>query len=207
MLILIFPNLLRLSHRSHCFTVECEVSGLREQLGHLKEEISGLESRVFSSMNDLRSELNLQVKNVDITRAEATVQFEVTDVYKFFEAAKTLRRRSHRFWCRGLEWSLVVKSKSKDSFKSRSLGFYVLCENNDQKRWSCRVDYKLILFSKLSGKNLVRPSSFNFERKSQQRGFRSFVSYDELTNEENGYIADGKIFLGVEMKAGPVIRG
>ena len=205
MLILIFPNFL--SHRSHCFTVECDVSGLREQLDHLKEEISGLESRVFSSMNDLRSELNLQVKNVDITRAEATVQFEVTDVYKFFEAAKTLRRRSHRFWCRGLEWSLVVKSKSKDCSKSRSLGFYVLCENNDQKRWSCRVDYKLILFSKLSGKNLVRPSSFTFERKSQQRGFRSFVSYDELTNEENGYIADGKILLGVEMKAGPVIRG
>ena len=68
------------------------------------------------------------------------------------------------------------------------------------------MDYDLILFSNLSEKeNRVYESACIFNKRTGY-GRTRFISYLELTDEKNGYIKDDMIVLGVELKAGPVIR-
>ena len=155
-------------------------------------------------MNEIRNELNLLSKSVKIRRPEAAFQFELTGVSKFFEIAGN-NQESDTFSCGDLQWYLSAECKRES--RSKSLAFYLWCEDDDRSEWFCEVSFKLILFSKLSSKpNLVRKTScaFNGEHGS---GFSPFVSYHELTDKKNGYILDDdKILLGVEMKAGPVIE-
>ena len=155
-------------------------------------------------MDRMRSELSLQINSVEIIRPEVSFSFELAGVSKFFEVVGS-EHYSDRFWCRGLQWCLSVESHQKDSAKS--LSFHLHCQNDDPKAWSCKADYEFIMFSKFPDKqNHVRKSSYIFNRKKGW-GFPSFVRYDVLTDEKRGYIQDDKILLGVELKAGPVIRG
>lgn len=176
--------------------VDCETN---EKVGQLKDPITGL----VSNVDRLKDELSVQIKSMEIIRPEATVQFQLTGVSKFLETTGS-KHVSDRFWCRGLLWSLYVQCNQIGARKS--LGFYLQNENGDPKRWTCKVDIKMILINKLPDKpNLTRLISRNTERKAS-RGCPSFVSYDKLTDESNGYIQDDKILLRAELKVGPVNR-
>ena len=138
-----------------------------------------------------------------ISRPEASFKFELADVSKFFETNCT--HYSDMFWCRGVQWSLCVESKLLVGTKS--MGFFLRCENEDPVKWSCKAEFQLILFSKLSGKpNHVHRICHIFDRKMSW-GNPLFKSYSALTNKRNGYIEDDKILLGVQLKAEPVVRG
>ena len=183
-------NLLQFSvshHSSFC----SKVSGPNEELDRLKELITSLES----SLNELRSERNLQNKSLKIP-SEASFKFEKSRVSEFFKTVGNYQE-SELFLCGGVQWRLAVECKLVDG--SKSLGFWLRCEHNDSKGWFCYVDFHLILFSKLPDNSHCvrsRPGAFIQNLKA---GFNSFVSYSELTNKSNGYIADDKITLGVEM--------
>lgn len=155
-------------------------------------------------MDGLRSELLPQIQSVDVARPEASFSFELANVSKFIQADGN-QHRSDLFWCRGLQWRLSVWSVRRR--RSKSLSFFLHCESDDPQISFCTVDFELILFSKSPSKpNYVRKDSHTFFQKAGQ-GFMKFVSYRELTDEKKGFIQDDKITLGVEMKAGPVVRG
>lgn len=169
-----------------------------KELDYLKEQLTSLKSTV----NALESEM--KIRSVDVTRPEASFKFVLPGVSKFFEVADS-KHVSDRFQCRGLHWSLSVKSNLNGGFKT--LGFYLRCENDDPGSWSCKVAVKLLLYSHLPNKpNLPYNYSHTFDRNSGC-GFSKFVSYGELIDESNGYLKDDRITLGVELKVGSVVRG
>ena len=155
-------------------------------------------------MDELKGELQREIKEVDVNRVEAS--FELADVFKFFEIESN-KRRSDKFWCRGLKWSIGVGWKLKKEDNSKQLGVFLFCENDDQMKWSCKSNRKLILLNNLpEKKNLILgPISHTFDRK-EGRGCDEFISYSELVDKKNGYIKDDKIVLGVELKAELVVR-
>lgn len=155
-------------------------------------------------MDRLKNELKQEIRSVDITRSEATYKLELNNVTEFFESEG--RMHSERFWCRGLMWSIKVNRKMT-SDRSKQLGIYLHCHNDDPQRWSCKVDYSLILFSRLDKtKDNSVGLTYTFGNRASF-GCSQFISYRELVDEKNGYIKDDQIVLGVEMKAGPVYRG
>ena len=150
-------------------------------------------------MDGLRSELTLLTKRAEMLQSEETsFKFELAEVSKFFKTAGSYRK-SDLFPCGDLQWYLWAECKKKGT--SKSLDLYLGCENPDLIEWSCKVDFKLILFSKLPGNktNYVRKTSNVFVDKIGH-GFLSFVSYSELTDKSKGYIVDDNITLGVEMR-------
>lgn len=160
-------------------------------------------------MNELRSDLSLQIQSVNIARPEVSFKFELDGVCKFFQAVGN-RRYSDLFWCAGLQWSLYAEH-FQDAKNISFLGFFLRCEHVDQVKWSCNAAFELILFSK-SPPNLVRKTSRKFpgqksENAEPKWGYPLYLSYGELAEEKNEYIQHDKIVLGIKMKAGPVIRG
>ena len=174
-----------------------KISRPNEELDRLKEQVTGLESRLLCRMNELRSELTLQIKSLDIDRPEVSFKFELAGVSKLFEHIGDYRE-SGSFRCAGLLWSLYVSARQ--FVEERTLSFYLRCQHGPND-WSCWVEYKLILFSKLPELKYVTKHSDIFSD-ARVKGSKWFISYEELTDESNGYVEDDKILLGVEMKAG-----
>ena len=184
---------------SELFSPYEELHKLKAVTKSQEEEIASLKAKV--------DELKREIKGMVINRSEASFEFELADVSKFFEIENN-RQYSDKFWCRGLQWSIYVQYDLKKSDSSKQLGFYLRCENDDEENWWCEAKSKLFLFNNLPQKeNYVRgPCSDIFEKKNRTWGYLSFISYSELTDEKNGYIKNDKIVLGVEMKAKPVVR-
>lgn len=166
------------------------------------EQIIVLEGR----LDELKSELKREIKEMGADRAEIVFKFELADVSKFLQA-KASERHSDRFWCKSLQWSIVVRwtlGKKKDALKHLSVSLH--CHNDSTAKWSCKTSFNLVLFSQLPEKdNLIRQFTHDFETKGEW-GLMHFISCAELLDEKNGYIKDDKIVLGVELKAEPVIR-
>ena len=152
------------------------------------------------------SELKQEIKDVvDITRAEASFKFELANVNEFFEIDGN-ERYSDRFWCRGMQWSINVEVGSESSH-DKCLSFYLNCHNDDQVEWSCKANYKLILFNNLPGEqNYIGKATTTFHKEGDH-GFYDYISYRELIDQKNGHVKNDKILLGVELKTEPVIRG
>ena len=147
---------------------------------------------------------------------EVLFKFELAGVSKFFKK-KNNGRHSDRFWCRGLQWSIYVSCNLKND-RSKHLGFYLWCHNDQMSNWSCTVHCKFILFSLNDSddsddsdysddesENLDDELDYTFEKEGAE-GYEYFISYSELTDKANGYIENDKIMLGVELKAELVIR-
>ena len=141
-------------------------------------------------------------------REEVSFEFHLSDVSKLFDSLKPTKntsRRSDRFWCRGLEWSLSVEGRLED--QTKFLGFFLHCHNDDPQKWPCKVDGQFILFSN-SSKNYMRRIQINFDgEKKTGRGYRKFIKYSELIHPKYGYTKDDKIVIGIKFQASPVIRG
>lgn len=188
------------------FDLNEQIAGLNEKIDHLKGQFSGLESRVLSSVNELRSELTVQIQNVDITRSEVSFKFELPGVSGFSQIDGNCYC-SDRFWCRGLPWCVCVKSEHGDpQAPLKFVALYLRCESEDQTEWACMVDYQFTFFSKFPGKNVVRKASHFFNRMTPW-SFSTSKNYSSLTDKRNGHTENDKMLLGVEMKAGPVARG
>lgn len=195
-----------------CAKVEYEVSALGEELTQLKDQITSLKNTAISlktELKEFRSEMKKQIKSVDITRPEASFSFEVDELSEFAKIDGNWHY-SDKFWCRSMPWCIGVKSDHGNGQKtpSKTLGFYLLCENNDRSNveWSCEVDFKMTLYSNLPNKNLVREASQIFNQKIRC-SFQCSKNFSSIIDKKNGYTTDDKITLGVEIKVGPMVRG
>ena len=153
-------------------------------------------------------ELKAKLKRLDVPDTnpkEASFRFELAGVSEFVKITGN-RIVTDAFWCRGLSCSLKIQTNLKEG-RERYLSFFLFCHNPECVDWSCRVQAKFILFSKLSHNNYVYQWNGTFNGSEHRcMGIKYFISCLELTDEKNGYIRDDKIVLGIEMKAGPVIR-
>ena len=176
-------------------------SGLNEELDRLKA-VTTSQGEQIARFEVKMNELKREIKEVDITRAEASFQFELANVRKFFEVVGS-ERFSDQFWCRGLKWSVKVQVELENNVKQ--LGFYLHCYNEDWTDWSCKANYEVILFTNLPEKrNNVYKDEYTFDGTAGY-GF-SDLTYSELIDRKNGYIKNDTIRLGVQLKAGPVLR-
>ena len=179
-------------------------SGLNEELDRLNAVVTSQGEQIASfntKMTELKRKLKRKIKEVSITRSEASFQFELANVRKFFEVVEN-RHRSDNFWCKGLKFWMEVVVKLENNVKR--LGFYLHCDNEDSIEWSCKLDYKLILFSNLPDNDYV----FREERAfNGEYGYGSDdVTYSELIDKKSGYLKNDTIRLGVQVKAGPVVK-
>ena len=179
--------------------------GLNGELDRLNAAVKSQGEQIARfevKMNELKSELKREIKEVDITRAEASFKFKLTGVSKFLEVVGSVRF-SDQFWCRGLKWSVKVQVKLVNNVKRLSV--FLHCHNEDWVDWSCKANYELILFTNLPEKqNCVYKGKATFD-KTNGWGFSDF-GYSELIDRKNGYIKNDTIRLGVQLKAGPVLR-
>ena len=183
-----------------------ELLGLNEELNVTASQGERMASPVVR-LNEPTSDPMREIKNPDAARWEVSFKFELAEVSKFFELFEddANERLSDTFWCRGLPWSLRLKSYHREN-GTKVLGFYLACRHDEPSKWSCRVEFNLILFSQLPGfKNKTRRLKYTFKVPTSFGNSR-FISYHELTNEKNGFIKDDKIVLGVELKARPLVR-
>lgn len=157
-------------------------------------------------INELKTELFQKIKEVDINRAEVLFRFELGDVGKFFET-DTAKMFSERFFCRGLQWSILAQNNRKDvaNANTKHLGFYLHCHNDEPAKWSCKVKYQLILFARSPEKQKACRLINTWEKKTSF-GSHFFISYIELMDKANGYVQDDKVLLGVGLEADPVVR-
>ena len=188
---------------------EEQIISLKAVTKSQKEQITSLDTKVGELKNNLEREIEQverEIQEVNVNRAEASFKFELADVSKFFEIESN-KRCSDKFWCRGLQWSIKVQRKLKAEDGSKQLEVYLHSENDDQFEWSCKTNFKLILFNNLpEKKNLIYGPTLNTFKLKSGFGFSNFISYSKLIDEKNGYIKDDKIVLGVELKVEPVFR-
>lgn len=135
-------------------------------------------------LENLKKGLRWEMKA--LTRADASFEFELPEVSKFFEINN--ERYSETFWCRGVEWSLKVTAElhPKDG---KFLGFFLNCHNEDWDEWSYKVDYWLILFNNPPGEDNFGKSKTIFNQ-AGTHGFRRFITYRKLFYETKYYIGD-----------------
>lgn len=151
--------------------------------------------------NELKSELRREMKEVENQRNETSFKFQLPEVSKFFKVDKN-EHISDRFWCRGVEWSLVAKAElhPKDG---KYLGFFLNCHNEDWSGSSYKADYELVLLRSRPGEQFTGKGEKIFH-KAGAHGFRRFISYRELTDEKKSYVEDSKILLGINLKVEPL---
>lgn len=178
-----------------------EVTGLNEELDLMKavtsthgEQIARLAAKINYPNGALMS----------ITRAETSFKFKLHHVARrFFRDVKS-QKRSDKFWCRGVQWSIEVRRILINRFNY--LGVYLTCHNKGQLKWSCEVNFKLILFTHLpETQNLTRDFVHTYT-KPESFGDQYFIRYPELIKKKNGYIKDDQIVLRIEMRAGPIVE-
>ena len=175
-------------------------SNSNEELDKLKalikgqgEQIAGLGTR----MEELKSELKLEIKDVGINRVEASFKFEL-DIKSFLNLVGPNQAiQSKRFWCKGLQWSIMVKCRLQNS--SKYLGAFLYCHMNPN--WFCKARFSLALFNQLSdAKCLGGSATYDFSEDETGFGFPCLISCDKLVDEKNGYIKDNKIVLCLDLK-------
>lgn len=149
--------------------------------------------------------LRRQIKCVTSTRAEVSFRFDLTDVSKFFDENDGANEYcSDSFWCRGLEWSVVVE-RHTGSCRQVYLIFFLRFHDDNTQKLSCQVEYDFVLFSNLSRRqNKVLKSTRNLA--TNQFGMVNCISYSELTDPKNGFMKNDTIRLGVELKVGQIVR-
>lgn len=178
-----------------------DVTGLDGELDYLKAVIN-IQGEQIVSLSAKINKLNSDLMN--IARPETFFKYKLPNISQFFRVYGNTRY-SGRFWCRGVQWSIKVERVLRDRVKY--LGLLLLhCYHNDPLKWSCKVNFKLILFNHLSETQNRTSQFFETFRKHESLGDSYFISYRELTDKENGYIQDDKVVLGVEMKAEPIVR-
>lgn len=153
-------------------------------------------------MDELKSELKLEIKEVDINRAEVSFKFKIAGVAKFFEIDGN-ERTSERFWCRGMQWSLNAECKLKED-QSKYLALYLFCHDNPALKANCRM----ILFD-MSEDPDRQDGYLEFEHDFVDNtgiGEAYFISYLDLIDEANGYLMDDTIVLGVELETEQLVR-
>ena len=155
-------------------------------------------------MDELKSEVKKEIKELANSVKDASFKFGLTGVSRFFETVGN-NLYSERFWCRGMQWSLNVQW-FQGSNQLKYLSLYLCCHNNETAGWFCKSNFKLTLFhSTVKYRNFVEKLD-NIFKKESICGYADFIEYTKLTDEKNGYIKNDKIMLGVELKAGPVVR-
>ncbi|XP_044253293.1 ubiquitin carboxyl-terminal hydrolase 7 isoform X1 [Tribolium madens] len=137
----------------------------------------------------------------DESRSEATFRYTVQQFSKLKDSAL-----SPACYVRNLPWKIMVmprNSHGQDRTAQRSLGFFLQCNGeSESSSWSCYAVAELRLLS-------VRPDVEPFSRKIQHLfyskendwGFSHFMAWNEVLDQEKGYIKDDAITLEVHVVA------
>lgn len=139
----------------------------------------------------------------DEARSVATFRFTVEN----FSKLKQDSVLSQPCYVRNLPWKIMVMMRNSHTqeraVSQRSLGFFLQCNGeSESSSWSCFANAELRLLS-------VRPEIQPFCRKIQHLfyskendwGFSHFMSWNDVLDEEKGYIKEDTITLEVSVSA------
>lgn len=136
----------------------------------------------------------------DEARSEACFSFRVENFSKLHESVL-----SPPCIVRNLPWKIMAMPRyaSQDRKSQRSLGFFLQCNgNSDSVSWSCQASAELRLLSIKPGvEDCVRKISHLFYVKENDWGFSSFIPWNEVLDEQRGFIKDDAITLQVKVNA------
>lgn len=104
------------------------------------------------------------------------------------------------FTTSGLTWLIKVYTTKVENTKNVSV--MLKCAHKESTDWSCdaMVAFRLISFDPSKPPYELKFKTFQkFNRKTTSRGFKEFITWQELSKVENGYVKDNSIILDVEI--------
>ncbi|XP_037093906.1 ubiquitin carboxyl-terminal hydrolase 7-like isoform X1 [Pollicipes pollicipes] len=137
----------------------------------------------------------------DEARSEATFSFSVPNFSKLKESVF-----SPPCFVRNLPWKIMVMPRTnpgQDRKPQRSLGFFLQCNaDSESASWSCHASAELRLLSVKEGvDDFNRKITHLFYSKENDWGFSHFMTWNEVLDEERGYIKNDTITLQVKVNA------
>ncbi|KAK7939859.1 hypothetical protein WMY93_003185 [Mugilogobius chulae] len=132
-------------------------------------------------------------------RSEATFRFVVERFSRLSESVL-----SPSCFVRNLPWKIMVMPRFyPDRPHQKSVGFFLQCNaESDSTSWSCHAQAMLkIVHYKDDEKSFSRRISHLFFHKENDWGFSNFMSWNDVTDPERGFIDDDKVTFEVYVQA------
>ena len=122
-------------------------------------------------------------------RSEATFKFTVPDFHKLSESVT-----SPSTYVRGLPWKILVMPRPGHDNRTKNLGYFLQCNaENESTSWSCHGSAELRILPAKEGVEMIEKKIDHiFYCKENDWGFSTFMSWNDVTNPEKGYISSDK---------------
>ncbi|CAH1250617.1 USP7 [Branchiostoma lanceolatum] len=128
-------------------------------------------------------------------QTEATFRFKVENVSKLNE-----EKFSPAVVIRNLPWKIVAKPEHNAN--NKSLAFYLQCDADSKRLWSCRASAELRLIPQKNGvQTYTRKFEHIFYSKENDWGFAEFMPWHEVCDPQKGYIKNNTIVLEAYVRA------
>lgn len=169
----------------------------REQTG----TVEGEEVTVNGDMkaDDQQEEEEDDTLVEDDSRSEATFRHVVQSISKLKDTSL-----STPCIVRNLPWKIMAMLRTTQSGDrpSKSLGFFLQCNGESESQsWSCQATAELRLINQHGGQDHVKKIMHLFYFKENDWGFSHFLSWNELLDEEKGFVKDDTIILEAHVTA------
>ncbi|PIK35425.1 putative ubiquitin carboxyl-terminal hydrolase 7 [Apostichopus japonicus] len=135
----------------------------------------------------------------DDSRSEATFRHVVQSISKLKDTSL-----STPCIVRNLPWKIMAMLRTTQSGDrpSKSLGFFLQCNGESESQsWSCQATAELRLINQSGGQDHVRKIMHLFYFKENDWGFSHFLSWNEMLDEEKGFVKDDTIILEAHVTA------
>ncbi|CAJ0958279.1 unnamed protein product, partial [Mesorhabditis belari] len=107
----------------------------------------------------------------------------------------------------GMQWKIMAMPRMHVVQKKgtmKCLGFFLqCCPDAYLDAWECEASAELRLISQKPGVNhFTRKTNHIYTAKEHDWGYSCFMTWEEILEEDRGYIKDGRVVLEVSVKAG-----
>ncbi|XP_008554608.1 uncharacterized protein LOC103576239 isoform X1 [Microplitis demolitor] len=127
------------------------------------------------------------------TVTESTFQYKINNVSKMRSSVA-----SSPVIVQSLPWNILVRPIYDLQIGKQPLGFFITCDGNGDKDWTCQADVEFCLYhSKKNRKPFSRKFSHIFCAGDNMKGFENFLLWQEVIEDSNGYLKDGSITFEV----------
>ena len=195
----------------------------RDYLNNLKSIGEGNKMKLFDENKDLIAKLmnlshsieySYQIKEDENELLKVRLDLTPQITYSFkFDSIKELIEKgvgkldSLMFNFANAKWFISIRSNLNENDNKKYLGVYIFIEHDlDDGEFKCDAYFELRMLNQLTNDN-DRIKKYNYTYKQQEwgRGFRNFISSDELLDDENGFIKSNSIIIQVYLKTnGPI---
>ena len=142
------------------------------------------------------------IDEIYVNRSSATFNYELKNVASFLESG-TRHNADRRFYCRGIEWTLLLDIKVDK--QTKFLSVYLSTQDNQASNWQIKGDYEIKILNQLGHEDRIKSDTAIFKSSKFSRdfawGYVEFAKLEELTDPSKGFLKNDTILFEVNLKA------